>query len=204
MSQGKTELSSFNNDWYRPGASFLKRGLWYCFNSVFFQSRFPFSGFKKFLLRLFGARVGSGVVIKPSVNIKSPWLLEIGDYSWIGERVWIDNLVKVKIGANCCLSQDAMLLTGNHNYSKSSFDLVTGEITLEDGVWIGAKATVCPGVICRSHAVLIVGSVASSELEAYGIYRGNPAVKVKQRQISCTARSAGSFHRNPGFHARGC
>lgn len=184
MSQGKTNLSSFRNEWYHPGASFLKRGLWYAFNSAFFQSRFPFSGFKVFLLRLFGARVGKGVVIKPSVNIKSPWRLEVGDYAWIGERVWIDNLVTVKIGANCCLSQGAMLLTGNHNYSKSGFDLITGEITLEEGVWIGAKATVCPGVICRSHAVLNVGSVASSELEAYGIYRGNPAVKVKQRQIT--------------------
>ena len=82
------------------------------------------------------------------------------------------------------LAQGALLLTGNHNYSKPAFDLITGEITLEDGVWIGAKATVCPGVTCRSHAVLNVGSVASTELEAYGIYRGNPAMKVKQRQIS--------------------
>lgn len=133
---------------------------------------------------MFGADIGKGVVIKPGVNIKSPWLLTIGDHVWIGENAWIDNLVRVRIGNSACISQGAMLLTGNHDYTKSSFDLITGEIILEEGVWIGAKAVVCPGVICRSHAVLTVSSVASSELEAYSIYRGNPAVKIRDRKIS--------------------
>ncbi|HTL81983.1 MAG TPA: colanic acid biosynthesis acetyltransferase WcaF, partial [Bacteroidia bacterium] len=97
MEHPKVDLSSYDNSWYDPGASFLKRAFWYRFNSAFFCSRFPFMGFKRFLLRSFGAKVGKGVVIKPSVNIKSPWLLEIGDHTWIGEKVWIDNLVKVKI-----------------------------------------------------------------------------------------------------------
>ncbi len=184
MPGGKTQLSSFNNDWYDPGASFFKRACWYCFNSVFFCSRFPFNGFKIFLLRLFGARVGRGVVIKPGVNIKSPWLLTVGDYVWIGENVWIDNLVSVRLGSNSCLSQGALLLTGNHNYKKPAFDLIARSITLEEGAWIGAKATVCPGVTCRSHAMLTVGSVATGELDAYGIYQGNPAVKLRERVIA--------------------
>src|SRR5574337_313057 len=121
MSASGTDLSKFNNDWYNPGASFVKRGLWYCFNACFFTSRFPWNGFKIFLLKLFGAKVGNGVVVKPGVNIKSPWLLEIGHYSWIGENAWIDNLVKVSVGSNCCISQGAMLLTGNHDYTKSTF-----------------------------------------------------------------------------------
>lgn len=183
MPGATTDLSKFNNSWYDPGASLFKRVLWYRVNSVFFSSRFPINGFKIFLLRLFGAKVGRGVVVKPSVNIKSPWFLEIGDFAWIGEKAWIDNLVRVRIGSHACISQGAMLLTGNHDYKKPSFDLVTGEITLEQGVWIGAQATVCPGVICRSHAVLTVGSVATKELDAYGIYTGNPAVKVRERKI---------------------
>lgn len=133
-------------------------------------------------MRLFGAKVGKGVVIKPSVNIKSPWRLVIGDHAWIGEFVWIDNLVNVQIGNNCCLSQGAFLLTGNHDYKKTSFDLITGSIVLENGVWIGAKAVVCPGVTCHSHAVLTVGSVATDDLDANGIYQGNPAVKVRERK----------------------
>jgi putative colanic acid biosynthesis acetyltransferase WcaF len=89
----------------------------------------------------------------------------------------------VKIGDNVCISQGAMLLCGNHDYKKPTFDLITGPITLEEGVWIGAKSTVCPGVTCRSHAVLSVGSVASKDLDPYGIYRGNPAVKERERKI---------------------
>lgn len=121
--------------------------------------------------------------MKPCINIKYPWRLEIGNYSWIGEGVWIDNLGTVKIGSNCCLSQGAMLLCGNHHYGKVSFDLMVGDITLENGVWIGARATVCPGVVCKSHSVLSVGSVATSELTSYSIYSGNPAQKVRERNI---------------------
>lgn len=178
-----TDLSKFNNDHYQPGGGILKRTLWYITNVVFFKSAFPVSSIKCLILRLFGAKVGTGVVIKPYVNIKYPWLLEIKNHVWIGEEVWIDNLAQVTIGNNCCISQGAMLLCGNHDYKKSSFDLITGSITLEDGVWIGAKTVVCPGVTCHSHAVLTVGSVASKDLEPYTIYRGNPAQVVKKRTI---------------------
>jgi putative colanic acid biosynthesis acetyltransferase WcaF len=179
----ETDLSTFNNASFSHGASRVKRVLWFLVSAVFFMSRFPLSSFKSTLLRLFGARIGTGVVIKPSVNIKSPWYLEIGNYTWIGEAVWIDNLVPVHIGRNACVSQGAMLLTGNHNYKKSTFDLITGEITIEDGAWLGAKSVVCPGVRCGSHSVLTVGSVTASDLEAYGIYQGNPATKIRQRVI---------------------
>ena len=98
--------------------------------------------------------------------------------------MWIDNLAQVTIGNHVCISQGAFLLTGNHNFSLSTFDLITKPLIVEDGVWIGAQAIVCPGVVCGSHAVLSVGSVATQSLEAYGVYQGNPAVKVKERVIS--------------------
>lgn len=117
------------------------------------------------------------------VNIKYPWYLTIGDNTWIGEQVWIDNLIEVTIGSNVCISQGAMLLTGNHDYSSVSFDLKVGSIVLEEGVWIGAKSVVCPGVTCASHAVLSVNSVATKNLLAYQIYQGNPAKLVRERNI---------------------
>lgn len=182
----KTDLSKYNNDWYKPGASFPVRGLWYLINAAFFSSSYPFSAVKVFLLRSFGAVVGRGVVLKPRINIKYPWKLRIGDHSWIGESVWIDNLDEVVIGNNCCISQGALLLCGNHNYKKDTFDLMTGKIVLEDGVWIGAKALVCGGVVCKSHSVLTAGSVAADTLEAFAVYQGNPAVKIKDREIAAS------------------
>jgi putative colanic acid biosynthesis acetyltransferase WcaF len=183
MAKGIMQLNTYNNNWYNPG-NVVKRALWYWFNAVFFKKSWnPGSSHKRFLLRLFGASVGKGVVIKPCVNIKYPWLLTIGNYTWIGENVWIDNLGKVTIGNNCCLSQGAFLLCGNHDYTKPAFDLIVKEIIIEDGVWIGARAIVCPGVVARTHAVLSVGSVATHELEAYQVYSGNPAQKTKERNI---------------------
>ena len=180
----KTDLSSYNNSWYNPGSS-LKRIFWIYINIIFFKSSFfPFNSLKVFLLRFFGAKIGKGVVIKPSVNIKYPWKLIIGDYVWIGEEVWIDNLDNVIIGNHTCISQGALLLCGNHNYKKSSFDLIIKPITIEEGVWIGAKSIVCGGVTCYSHSVLTVASVATHSLEAYSIYQGNPCQKIKVREIA--------------------
>jgi putative colanic acid biosynthesis acetyltransferase WcaF len=180
----QTDLSKYNNDWYNPVAGKIKITLWYITNALFLINPLnPFSKLKVFLLRLFGANIGKGVVIKQSVNIKYPWLLSIGDYTWVGERVWIDNLALVTIGKNCCLSQGAMLLCGNHNYKKETFDLITGAITIEDGAWVGALSIVCPGVILKTHSILSVSSVATETLEAYTMYKGNPAQKIRERVI---------------------
>ena|ERR1022692_1064072 len=176
-----TELEHFDNSWYRPG-NFLKRTLWYFANILIFKTAlFPFYRIKVFVLQLFGASVGRNVIIKPSVNIKYPWFLEIGNHVWIGEKVSIDNLAMVSIGSNVCLSQEALLLSGNHDYTKATFDLILRPIVLEDGVWIGARAIVSGGTACRSGVVLCAGSVATGELESMGIYRGNPAVRIKER-----------------------
>jgi putative colanic acid biosynthesis acetyltransferase WcaF len=176
------KLSTYNNSWYSPGASAIKRTLWYFVNAIFINSYlFPINSFKILLLRLFDASIGKGVVIKPNVNVKYPWLLKIGDYCWIGENVWIDNLASIQMGSNCVLSQGAMLLTGNHNYKKTTFDLLVGSITLEDGVWIGARSMVGPGVTCKNHSVLSANSFATRDMSEFTIYAGSPAIPVKKR-----------------------
>ena len=180
----KSDFSKFNNKDFYPG-NLILRILWYFFSLFFFKSSWlPFSFFKVFILRIFGAKIGKSVVIKPSVNIKYPWKLSLGNHVWIGENVWIDNLDNVIIGNNVCISQGAFLLCGNHNYKKDSFDLITKPIIVEDGVWIGAKSTVLPGVTAKSHSILSAGSVTSKNLETYSVYRGNPAEKVSIRTIS--------------------
>lgn len=184
QANGQTDFSRFNNSWYNPGPRW-KVLLWFLVGPLVLNTYLPIPvALKIAVLRLFGARIGSNVMIKPAVNIKYPWFLRVGNHVWIGEHVWIDNFSEVVLGDNVCISQGAMLLTGNHDYSRPTFDLIPKPITLDNGVWIGARSVVCPGVHCQSHAVLAVGSVATKSLTAYGIYQGNPAVQVRQRKIS--------------------
>ena len=167
------------------GAGKAKQLLWYFVNILILKnSLIVFSGWKVFVLKLFGASIGKGVVIKPVVNIKYPWKLSIGNNSWIGESVWIDNLSDVIIGNNVTVSQGAVLLTGSHDHTKETFDFLSSPIVLEDGVWIGAKAIVFGGVTCHTHSILGMNSVAEKNLNAYVIYKGNPAVPVIERNIT--------------------
>lgn len=180
----KCSLQKFDNSNFNKGAGKFKQLTWLFLNAFFIQSSwFPFMKPKVMLLKMFGAKIGNGVVIKPAVTIKFPWKLTVGDYVWIGENVWIDNLDNVTIGNNVCISQGVMLLTGNHDYTISTFDYRNAPIVLEDGVWIGAKSVVCPGVVCKSHAILAVSSIATSNLNEFTIYQGNPAKEVRKRII---------------------
>lgn len=184
---GKTQLKkAFHSKTYVIGASKLKIILWYIINMLFIKSGLiPYSNIIVSILRLFGAEIGIDVRIKPCIDIKYPWKLKLGDHSWLAD-CYIENLEKVSIGKNVCVSQKAMLLTGNHNFRSPSFDLITSPIILEDGVWIGAKAIVCPGITVQSHAVLTVASVATKDMEGYFIYQGNPAVRTKARIIAAS------------------
>jgi len=162
----------------------MTRVLWHFVNALFLQNPLnPSSGLKVFLLRLFGARIGAGVVLKPSLNIKYPWKLEIGDYSWIGEGAWLDSLAEIRIGNHCCVSQGAYFCTGNHDWTDPAFGLIVKPITLEDGAWIGAKATVLPGVTVRENAIISAGSVIGRDTEPGMVYVGNPAEALKERKV---------------------
>jgi putative colanic acid biosynthesis acetyltransferase WcaF len=175
-------LDQFDNSWYRHGRPLWFRLLWMFVNAVFFVNPLSLSsGVKVWLLRAFGAKVGHGFFIKPQVSIKQPWLLQMGNHVWIGEQAWIDNLGLVSIADHVCISQGALLLTGNHNYKQPSFDLIVGEIRLEEGCWVGARAVVCPGITVGRGAVLSVASVATHHLEENWIYQGNPAQKTRPR-----------------------
>lgn len=172
-----TDLSKYDNSWYNPGGSVVKRLIWYCVNLLVIRNRWnPVSWLKRIILRLFGAKIGKGVVIKPGVNIKYPWRLKIGDYSWIGEGVWIDNLGDVTVGSNCCISQGALLLCGNHNYKSKTFDLIVKPIVIEDGGWVGAMVTVCPGVTIHSHGIASVGTIVTQDIQAYKVLKPDGSI----------------------------
>lgn len=187
MENKKQRLDLFVPDSFTSGhdISVIKKALWFLCSSFLFQSSwFPFSNFKVRILRLFGAKIGKGVNIKPQVYIKYPWRLDIGDYVWIGEKVWMANESLVSIGNNVCISHEVLILCCGHSYSKEAFDVYNYPIVIEDGVWLGAQSSILGGIKISSHAVLALKSVANKDLDAYSIYRGNPAVKIKDRTIS--------------------
>jgi putative colanic acid biosynthesis acetyltransferase WcaF len=170
---------------YTPGAPLWKQILWYYIGDVLVRSRWlPFSAFKVLILRCFGAQIGQQVRIKSGVRVKFPWRLRVGDFVWIGENAWLDNLAVIEIESHVCLSQDVYLCTGNHDWSDPNFKLITASIHLEQSSWIAARASICPGVTVGRGAILSFGSVATRFLEPMTIYAGNPAKPIKQRVIT--------------------
>jgi len=149
------------------GAGKLKEVIWYLFKMFFFLSAFPFPSFMKvYLLRMFGAKVGENVNIKPRVNIHFPWKLEIGNDVWIGEEVFILNFEKITIGNNVCISQRTFICGGNHDYRLPSMPFRNGPIILNDGCWIGACCFIGPNVTVGVDSVLTVGSIVTSDVKS--------------------------------------
>lgn len=174
-------LDRYSAAGFDRGRPLAVEALWYLLGRQMLASILPGSGWRRALLRLFGARIGQGVVIKPGVRVKLPWRLQVGDHSWIGEGAWIDNLAEVTIGPHVCISQGAFLCTGSHDWGLSGFDLITRPIVLEEGSWVGARANVAPGVRLERFAILAMGSTATQDLRAMTICQGNPAVEVRKR-----------------------
>ncbi|MGQ0456052.1 MAG: WcaF family extracellular polysaccharide biosynthesis acetyltransferase [Hyphomicrobium sp.] len=175
-------LRSFDNRNFNRGRSSVIELLWLVTSALLVSSWLPGSAHRRLILRAFGAKIGDRVAIKPRVHVKFPWRLTVGDDSWIGEGVWIDNLAPVEIGGNCCISQSVYLCTGSHDWSSSTFDLIVKPITIEGGAWIAARAVICPGVTIAEGCVLTAGSVATDDCAKWKVHQGNPAVAIRDRR----------------------
>ncbi len=177
------DLSRFDNsDWSR-GRHRIVELIWIICSALFVESSFPGSFHRKALLKAFGAVVDAGVVIKPRVRVNFPWRLSIGENAWIGEGAWIDNLAMVDIGSNACISQDAYLCTGSHDWNSPTFDLIVKPIVIGNSAWVAARSTVGPGVTVGEGAVLGLGGTASRDLQPWVVYSGTPAVPLKLRNV---------------------
>lgn len=178
----RVRLKDFNPGDFDRGAGKFKEIVWYLFKMLFFLTAIPYpSSLKVRILRMFGAKVGSGIVIKPRVNIHFPWKLEIGNDVWIGEEACILNFEKVVICSNVSISQRVFLCGGNHNYKDTAMSYRNGPIVLEDGVWVGACCFIGPGVTIGYDTVVTAGSVVTANLSSNGIFRGDPAIFIKHR-----------------------
>jgi putative colanic acid biosynthesis acetyltransferase WcaF len=180
----KVNLRDYDNSWYYPGRSLVWQAAWLFLGLPLLRAFWiTSSSLRVTLLRLFGARIGMRVVIKPGVTVKYPWHLDVADDCWIGENCWIDNLTTVQLGSSACLSQGAYLCTGNHDWGDPSFGLKVAPIRLMAGAWAGAKCILTPGTILGEGAIAAAGSVVTGQIPDYQIYAGNPAVFVKHRVI---------------------
>lgn len=166
------------------GRSLAWQVLWSVVKAlVFLNPVLPAYGLKARILRAFGARVGEGVILKPGINISYPWHLTIGDYSWIGERAWLDSTSPLKIGSHVVISQGAYLCCGMHDWRDPGMGSVSTPITVEDGAWIAAFALIGGNVTVGQEAMVAMGSVVLHDCEPRGTYRGNPAQRVGERRI---------------------
>jgi putative colanic acid biosynthesis acetyltransferase WcaF len=175
-------LDRYSSVTFDRGASRLREALWLLANGFMLSTSIPGSIWRVLLLRAFGAIIGRGVIIKPSVRVKFPWRLQIGSCSWIGESVWIDNLADVRIGSNVCISQGAYFCTGSHDWNSDSFELITKPTVVADHCWIGAKSILAPGAQLGIGSVLCMASLAKGQMSPWTIYSGIPALPLGPRR----------------------
>lgn len=132
------------------------------------------------ILRLFGARIGHNVIMRPRIRVKFPWNLTIGNNSWIGEGVWVHNQAMVKIEDNVVISQETFITTGSHE-AQQTMDLLVRPITICSGVWITSRCIVLQGVEIGTNCLITPGSVVHQSLPPDGMWGGNPLGFIKSR-----------------------
>jgi putative colanic acid biosynthesis acetyltransferase WcaF len=156
--------------------------LWWIIQAVFFNTSPQFLyGWRRFLLRCFGAKIGRGVIIRPSVHTQFPWKVTIGDYSWIGDQVILYSLGNIIIGKHVVISQKTYLCAGTHNYKDPHFAIDNPSVVVEDECWLATDVFVAPGVQIGAGTVVGARSSVFKSLPPGKVCNGSPAVCIKDR-----------------------
>jgi putative colanic acid biosynthesis acetyltransferase WcaF len=169
------------------GASFSFRnriarlGWEFMYVLVFRFSPRPLHGWRSFILRCFGARIGKGVHVYPGVRIWAPWNLDLGDECGIASGAILYSQGKITIGKRSVVSQGAHLVAGTHDYSKPGFPLLTKPIVIHDHVWIAAEAFIHPGITIGEGCVIGARSVVIKDMPPWMVCSGHPCEPIKER-----------------------
>jgi putative colanic acid biosynthesis acetyltransferase WcaF len=165
----------------------LFRALWELTRGPLFAwSPRPLWGWRRFVLRSFGARIGREVRIHPSVRIDIPWTLSIGDEAAVGDRAILYSLGMITIGARTTISQGAHLCAGTHDYHNSRMSLLKLPITIGEDVWICAEAFIGPSVVVDDCAIVGARAVVVKCVGKNSVVVGNPARKIRTRLVNAT------------------
>lgn len=164
------------------GRSALVVQLWWIVQASLFAWSPQFMyGWRRFLLRLFGANIGQNVIVRPNVKVTYPWKVNIGDFSWIGDNVELYSLGEIEIGRNVVISQKCYLCTGSHDYQAEDFRIYAEKICVKDECWLATDVYVAPGITIHEGIVVGARSSVFKDLSKSGIYTGSPAKFVKER-----------------------
>lgn len=181
-------MNNFQNlDKFKLPKNFRGRGaiivqLWWLVQGVLFRTSPQFMyGWRRFLLRLFGAKVGKNVIIRPTARVTYPWKVSIGDHSWIGDDVVLYSLGEIEIGNNVVISQKSYICTGSHDYLSEDFSIFEKKITIHDKCWLATDVFVAPGVTIQEGSVVGSRSSVYKDLKPNKVYVGNPAKETKDR-----------------------
>lgn len=176
------DLSRYKNTHSRgsKAARLLWSVVWWL---LFRTSPRVFRSWRRWLLRVFGARIGRGVYVCPSARVWAPWNLEVGEYSWIGDDVNCYSVDKIVLGAHVVVSQYSFLCCGSHDTEDPTFSLVTAPIRIGVGAWIAADVFVAPGVTVGAGAVVDARSSVLRDVEPWTVVAGNPARFMRRRAL---------------------
>jgi putative colanic acid biosynthesis acetyltransferase WcaF len=177
------DLSKFRNPEGFRGRSAIFVQLWWLVEAIFVHaSPQAFFGWRRAILRLFGAKIGRGVLIRPSVRILYPWKVSIGTNSWIGDDVNLYSIGEIEIGDNVVVSQGTYVCTGSHDHMRSDFAIFARPIVIEPQAWVAAQCFIAPGVRIGRGAVVQARSVVMCDVPEAAIVGGHPAVVIGSRE----------------------
>lgn len=178
----KQDLSKYKNPKGFRGRSAVVVQLWWLVHSILFKpSPQFFYGWRRFLLKSFGAQIGKNVLLRPSVQITYPWKVKIGDNSWIGDEVVLYSLGEIEIGSNTVISQRSYICTGSHDYTDVSFPIYQKKIKIGDECWLATDVFVAPGLTIGNKAVVGSRSTVLKDVEERTVNVGSPCKMIKRR-----------------------
>ena len=176
------DLGSFELQNGFRGRSRIYVQFWWLIQSTLFGCSPQFMyRWRVFLLKSFGAKIGSNVLIRPSARVTYPWKVRIGDNSWIGDNVTVYSLSDITIGTDVVISQRSYICAATHDYSKTSFDMIGKKVTIEDQVWLATDVFVAPGINIGRGAVIGARSSVFKDVPPGNISVGNPSIVVRSR-----------------------
>lgn len=178
------DLGKYDQSWFERGKPGWFILLWWLVQAIAFPlSPQPFYGIRRSLLRLFGAKIGRGVLIRPTARFTYPWKIAIGDYSWIGDDVVLYSLDRIEIGKHCIISQKSYLCTGSHDIKDPAFGLKTAPITMGNGAWVATDCFIGPGVKIGANAVIGARSSVFKDMPPGQVCLGSPCRPCYAREV---------------------